>query len=133
MLDGTEAVDDWIRLFNAEREEDLEMIKAKNAGIMEAVEVLRRMSLRRPLRYLFEQYLKAIRDRRAEDEYVWDMGMAEGIRRSIFQLLEGHGEIPVEIREKLMAENDVDTLSQWFKIAAKSSNLQQFAEECHFF
>lgn len=132
-LSGAGAVDDWIRLFNARGEEDLEMIKAKNAGITEAVEALRRMSLRRPLRYLFEQHLKAVRDRRAEDEYVWDQGMAEGIRRSILQLLEGHGDVPTDIAERIAAENEIDTLSRWFKIAARSGSIEQFAEECHFF
>ena len=132
-LSGTGAVDDWIRLFNAKGEEDLEMIKAKNAGITEAIEALRRMSLRRPLRYLFEQHLKAVRERRAEDEYVWDQGMAEGIRRSILQLLEGHGDVPADIAERIAAEDEIDTLSRWFKIAARTGNIEQFAEECHFF
>lgn len=35
-LTGRTAVDDWIRLFNAQKEEDLDMIKTKNVGIQEA-------------------------------------------------------------------------------------------------
>lgn len=77
-LKGTEAVDDWIRLFNAKSEEDLGMIKAKNAGIREAVRAIREMSLRKDLRYLYDEHLKRIRDRRGEDEYVRNEGKEEG-------------------------------------------------------
>lgn len=77
-LKGTEAVDDWIRLFNAKSEEDLKMIKARNAGIREAVRAIREMSLRKDLRYLYEEHLKRIRDRRGEDEYVRNEGKEEG-------------------------------------------------------
>ncbi|MGN1151625.1 MAG: PD-(D/E)XK nuclease family transposase, partial [Lachnospiraceae bacterium] len=48
-LKGT-PVDDWIRLFNAENEEELDMITTKNEGITEAINVLKSMSLRRPLK-----------------------------------------------------------------------------------
>lgn len=76
-LKGTQAVDDWIRLFNAESEEDLKMIKARNAGIREAIGAIREMSLRRDLRYLYEEHLKRIRDRRGEDAYVRNEGREE--------------------------------------------------------
>ena len=55
-LRGTEAVEDWIRLFYAESEEDLQMIKAKNAGIREAIGALKEMSLKKNLRYLYEKH-----------------------------------------------------------------------------
>ena len=61
-LKGT-PVDDWIRLFNAESEEELDMITTKNEGITEAINVLKSMSLRRPLKALFDDYMKAKRDR----------------------------------------------------------------------
>ena len=61
-LKGT-PVDDWIRLFNAKSEEELDMITTKNEGITEAINVLKSMSLRRPLKALFEDYMKAKRDR----------------------------------------------------------------------
>ena len=68
-LKGT-PVDDWIRLFNAESVEELDMITTKNEGITEAINVLKSMSLRRPLKALFEDYMKAKRDRWDEDEYI---------------------------------------------------------------
>ena len=85
-LNGTDPVDDWSRLFNAESEEDLKMINAKNAGIREAVTALRNMSLKKNLRYLYEARLKMIRDRRAEDEYVRDEGIGIGIGKGMAQM-----------------------------------------------
>mgnify|MGYP007031363240 CR=1 FL=1 len=55
---GSEPVDDWIRLFNAEREEDLEIIEAKNTGIREAIMAMKEMGLRKNLRYLYEDHIK---------------------------------------------------------------------------
>ena len=54
------------------------MIKTKNAGILEAREVLRTLNLSNPLRRMYEMHLKAVRDRKAEDEYIRDLGKAEG-------------------------------------------------------
>jgi len=69
-LSGDDVIDDWIRLFNAEDEEDLAMIKRKSLGIAEVIAALRELSLGRRLRYYFEMRQKARRDRWAEDEYV---------------------------------------------------------------
>ena len=66
-------------LFNAESEEELDIITTKNEGIMEVINVLKSMSLRRPLKALFEDYMKAKRDRWDEDEYIRDEGRSEGI------------------------------------------------------
>lgn len=77
-LQGTDAVDDWIRLFNAEKEEDLSMIKTKSVGMLEAIEALREMSLTKAMRYRHEMNLKLRRDRKAEDEYVRECGRNEG-------------------------------------------------------
>ncbi|MDE5588507.1 MAG: Rpn family recombination-promoting nuclease/putative transposase [Acetatifactor sp.] len=74
----TGAVGEWIQLFNAESMEELNMIKTKNAGILEAREILRTLHLRNPLRLMYEQHLKEVRDRKAEDAYVRDLGRAEG-------------------------------------------------------
>ncbi len=72
------AVGEWIQLFNAGSMEELDMIKTKNAGILEAREVLRTLNLSNPLRRMYEMHLKAVRDRQAEDAYVRDLGRAEG-------------------------------------------------------
>lgn len=95
-------MDDWIRLFNAESEEDLKMINAKNAGIREAVAALRNMSLKKNLRYLYEARLKMIRDRRAEDEYVRDEGIGIGIGIGIGK---GMAQMTVSLVRKKAAKN----------------------------
>ncbi len=54
------------------------MIRAKNVGIREAVGGIREMSLRKNLRYLYEEHLKRTRDRRGEDAYIRSQGKEEG-------------------------------------------------------
>lgn len=71
-------MDGWIRLFNAESMEELEMLAAKNKGLAEAAEAIKRMSLGKALRYRYEAHLKAVRDRYGEDEYIRDLGRMEG-------------------------------------------------------
>lgn len=84
-LTGQGEVEEWIRFFNAESEEDLDMIRTKNPGIQEAIEELRRLSMDNPIRALYEAHQKKVRDQKARDEYVWDLGREEGHR-------EGHKE-----------------------------------------
>lgn len=131
-LGETDGLDDWIRLFNATAEEDLEMIKIKNAGIREAIEELRIMSLARTLRFLYEERLKARRDRWAEDEYVRNEGRAEGriegTAQSILLLLNGLGDVPSELSKKIRSEKNMDTLNQWLKAAAKAESIEQFIQ-----
>lgn len=139
-LGETDGLDDWIRLFNATAEEDLEMIKIKNAGIREAIEELRTMSLTRTLRFLYEERLKARRDRWAEDEYVRNEGRAEGriegqaegriegTAQSILLLLNGLGDVPSELSKKIRSEKNMDTLNQWLKAAAKAESIEQFIQ-----
>ncbi len=82
-LDGNRRLDDWIRLLNAEKEEDIAMIKTDNPGILEAMREVRIMGLGRSLRMLYEMRMKEIRDRKAEDDYVRDEGIAIGEARGI--------------------------------------------------
>lgn len=93
-LTGEGAVDDWIRFFNAKTEEDLKMIRTKNPGILEAIRILRRMSMSNPLRLWHEEHLKEIRDRRAREAYVREEGKAEG-------KTEGKAEGVIEGEQKL--------------------------------
>ena len=76
-------VNDWIRLFNAEREEDLDMIKTENAGIREAIREVRLMSLSKRLRAHYEAHMKDIRDRKAMDKYVRQEGIEEGFEKGL--------------------------------------------------
>ncbi len=93
-------VDDWIRLLNAETEEDLEMIKTSNPGILEAIRELRAMGLVRNMRALYEARQKQIRDQLARDDYVRDEGIAIG--EAIGEARgEARGEVIGETRGKM--------------------------------
>ncbi len=90
-LNGTEHVDDWIRLFNARNEEDLNMIKTENTGILEAIKEMKQMSLGRSLKALYDAHMKEIRDRNARDDYVRDegiaIGQAQGARQNLISMV----------------------------------------------
>ena len=129
-LQGTKAVDDWIRLFNAKRGEELDMIRVKNDGLREAIEILKEMSLSKSLRYKYEMNLKLKRDRKAEDDYVRDCGKAEGKAEDILQLLGELGPIPTELADKIISEKDLDVLGCWLRAAAKAESVQGFRKDC---
>lgn len=123
------AIDDWIRLFNAESQEEVDMITAKNEGMREALEVVRRMGLAKTLRWLYDDYWKARRDRWAEDEYVRDEGKAEGKAEYILQLLQNKGEIPEDLQEKITSERNGEILDRWHLTAAGVDTVEQFREK----
>lgn len=127
-------LDGWIRLFNAKEKEELDMLAAKYRGLTEAAEIMKRMSLGKALRYRYEAYLKAARDRYGEDEYVRDQGRAEGIvvgkaegkAEDILQLLEDLGEIPDRVKERIQKEADLQVLNRWLKAAARAESFVEF-------
>lgn len=125
LRDG-DAMNDWIQLFNTETMEGLDMIRTKNAGVAEAVEVVRRMSLGRIVRETYESYMKAKMDRRAEDEFVRNEGRAEGRAMYILQVLKGLGDVPQVMQERILAERNLDTLDTWFEMAMNASDLREF-------
>ena len=126
---------EWIRLFNAKDSEDLEMIKTKNAGILEAMEVMKQMSLSKRLRRAYEAHLKAVRDRWAEDEYVRKQGLAEGEARgeikgkaeTLLLILESKGEVPEGLRARIFTESNPERLNQWVKQALSCASIEEFA------
>lgn len=113
------------------------MIKTNNAGVLEAINVMRTMGLGKLLRFEYEQRLKAKRDRWAEDDYIRDLGIEEGIARgiakgkaaSILQLLEELGPVPQAVRDRVQAETDEQTLRQWLKSAADADSIQTFRQK----
>ncbi len=135
-LKGKNAVNDWIQLFNADTMEGLNMMQTKNAGVMEAVEVVRRMNLGKMLIEPYESYMKAKMDRRAEDEYVRNKGISQGIEQGkaegkaeyILQALNRFGDIPQELQERILAEKSLSTLDAWFEAAMNAGSLQEFKE-----
>ena len=82
-LDGDSSVDDWIRFFNAQTEEDLDMLQTKNIGIQTAIEEVRRMSMSERMRARYEAHMKELRDRKAIEAYEREQGYAQGIEQGI--------------------------------------------------
>lgn len=48
--------------------------------------------------------------------------------QDICELLEEHGEIPEELKNRLDSEKDVKRLAAWHKLAAKSHSIEEFME-----
>ena len=88
-LSGSGRMDDWIRLFNAQTEEELDMLqtKTKNPGIVEAIREVRTMRLGRTLKALHDAHIKDIRDRNARDDYV-RMETEDKMNRLILSLIQ---------------------------------------------
>ena len=136
-ISGDKPLNDWIRLFNAETEADLEMIKTKNPGILEAIKEVKVMSLRKDLRALYEGHMREIRDKYAREEYVREEGKAEGHiegkaegkAEDILELLEDLGPVQEELRKAVMGQQDPDTLRKWLKLAAKAESAEEFRRQ----
>lgn len=60
----------------------------------------------------------------------WNKGMAQGIARGILQsimdILEELGDIPADIRDRICAEDNPETLRVWLRAAAKTESLSEF-------
>ena len=99
-----------IRSFNAETDEDLRMIKTKNAGVQRAKYVIQEMSLTEAMRDAFEAYRKRKLDRKSEDAYVYDQGreavlidLVQRGKLDVDTAAETCGISPKEFEEKLKA------------------------------
>ncbi|MDY4515098.1 MAG: hypothetical protein SPD93_01200 [Lachnospiraceae bacterium] len=65
---------------------------------------------------IFEEML---RDERAE-------GKAEGKVEDTLELLKELGEIPESVRNRIMNERNLETLTKWFRLAAKADSFEEF-------
>ena len=117
-LRGDGPLEEWIRFFNAESEEELDMLKAgtKNAGILEAVKELKLLNLRGRLRARYELYLKARRDRRAQDAYEREEGRKEGYAEGRMEML-----VAISMEEGKSREETVRKLKQVFAISEEEA------------
>ncbi len=130
-LGRDKVMDDWIRVFRAKREEELDMIKTKNRGILEAIRELKEIGPINIMRDEHEYNLKVKRDARARESYVRKegiaIGKAEGKAEYILELLENLGTVPESLREVIVNEKDIETLDRWFKLATKAESIEEFA------
>ena len=133
-------LDDWVRLFRAQSEEDLNMITTKNRGILEAIKELKTIGLSNILREEYEFRLKVKRDAHARESYVRKQGIAigkeegiaigkaEGKAEAVLELLEVLGSVPTDIRQLVMEERELETLTLWHKLAAKAKSIEEFVD-----
>ena len=85
-------------------------------------ETIRRIKSNREMEERFMIFKEMLREERAE-------GKLEGKIESILELLEELGEIPEELRSRIMGEKDLETLKKWFKLAAKADSMEEFLEK----
>ena len=118
-LTGNSRIDDWIRLFNAKTEEDLHMIRTKNAGVQRAKYVIQEMSLTESFREAVEYYRKKKMDRKSEDAYVYDQGKEAGeqigMKRGIEQGIEAF--ILDNLEENIPKERIIEKLQKRFELS----------------
>ena len=111
-------IDEWIRFFNVKTEGDLDMLRMQtnNAGILEAIKEVEHMSLSRWAKAQYEEHMKRVMDRKAEDAYVFDRGVERGIEQGIEQGI-GRGrqlekENLIKLISSMNAEGDTDKVAQ---------------------
>lgn len=128
-------VDNWIRLFNAASQEEIDRIAEQDGRMRDVAEVVRHMGLIRTIRWFYDGYWRAKRDRWAEDEYVRDegiaIGRAEGKAEDILHLLENTDEsetLPENLVKKIKAEKNEEVLKRWLLSAARVETVKQFRE-----
>lgn len=94
------------------------------------MEVVREMSLSRRLRLTYEAHLKAVRDRKAEDEYIMriseERGEARGKAETLLMILESKGKVSEELRNRILAESNSEKLDEWVKRALSCSDIQDY-------
>lgn len=98
-LSGMDQADEWIRLFRADTNEELDMLKneTENPGILEAIKEVRVMNLSKRLRAIYEFHLREQRDKEALEEQIridaraqglkegWEEGLGQGLEQGLEQ------------------------------------------------
>ena len=58
------------------------------------------------------------------------IGKVEGKAEAVLELLEELGPIPEELRKTVMEQQDLDTLKNWHKLAARVESVEEFQRQC---
>ena len=63
----------------------------------------------------------------------WQQGLEKGIKEGkiegILELLAENGSVSEELREKIFAQDNVDQLGKWLKLAARTNSIDEFIEK----
>ena len=134
-------LDDWIRFFQVKNLEELDKLQSGNAGVMEAVEEVKRMNLIRSIRLWYEARQMYQRDQWAIEDAIkedsWNEGHAQGhaegdlfrSKQSILDLLQELGDVPADVHRCIDSERDTETLRKWHKFAAHVESFEDFREK----
>lgn len=134
-------LDDWIRFFQVKSMGELNKMQSANAGVMEAVEEVKRMNLIRSIRLWYEARLMYQRDQWAIEDAIredgWNAGHTEGLaagnlyrsQQGILDLLEELGDVPDDIRSYIECTRDTETLRKWLKFAAHAESFDDFRKK----
>ena len=57
---------------------------------------------------------------------ILEIGIEKGKAASILELLEETGKVSEQLRQKILAQHDSETLSKWLKLAAKAESIEEF-------
>ncbi len=125
-----EDVDEWVYFFKHEEIKD----SFHSRNIQKAREKLKILRMNGEERRAYEKYLMllaserdSIRTSRAEGhEEGWEKGWTEGMTHSILTILKQYGSIPAALEQKIMEQNDQNTLQQWLEYAAQSKDISDF-------
>lgn len=109
-----QSIDEWIRFFNAKTQKDLDMLRSqtKSAGILEAIKEIEHMSLTRYARMRYDEHLKRIMDRKAQDAYVYDQGHQVGREEGREEGRQEERRSMVELISRMNAGEDADKITQ---------------------
>ena len=94
-------------------------IMLKDDFVKKLQESIRRIKGSREMEERFMIFEEMLREERAE-------GRVESKAEAVLEILEDLGEIPEYVREKIMNEKDLQTLTRWLKLAAKAGSFEEF-------
>ena len=57
---------------------------------------------------------------------ILEIGIEKGKAASILELLEETGKVSEQLKQKILAQHDSETLSKWLKLAAKAESIEEF-------
>ena len=87
-------------------------MQTNNAGILEAIKEVEHMSLSRWAKAQYEEHMKRVMDRKAEDAYVFDRGVERGIEQGIGRGRQLEKENLIKLISSMNAGGDTDKVAQ---------------------
>ena len=58
-------------------------------------------------------------------------GKMEGIAEGVLELLGEYCEVPEDLKNTIQSEANIDTLSRWLKLAARSDSIESFKSQMY--